>query len=48
MKEFTFNIFAPITLIVSIIICAFGKVSWWVFILIMLSQLQLNITWRIK
>jgi hypothetical protein len=46
LNKFTINWFYPIFVIVGIILCSIGKVSWAVFGLILLSQLKITTTWE--
>lgn len=48
MRKLTINVLPPITLGVGIWLCSTGRVSWWVLLLVVLTEIKLNVPFVVK
>lgn len=48
LNKLSFNIFYLIFIVVGFFLCLTDRVSWWVFGLIILSDIKINLEWKKK
>jgi len=48
LKSFSINIFFIIAMLAGMYLCYNGKVNWWTFLVVLLFQIHLDLSWSKK
>jgi hypothetical protein len=46
VKEYTFNLFAPIAVIIILLLAIFDKISWWIVLAILVNEIKIKMTYK--